>query len=362
MTADSLGGVLQYAGELAGGLAQRGTEVFVATMGAPLRQEQRSALEALGPSVHVLEGRFALEWMPEPWDDVDRAGGWLLEIADRVKPDLVHLNGYSHGALPFCCPTVVVAHSCVLSWWRAVHDEEAPGEYDTYRERVRQGLLRASAVVAPSHAMAKALAAHHGVAEPGVIHNGRDPGAYAPEPKHPFVLSLGRLWDEAKNVAALDDVAGDLRWPVRIAGPSDRAQTPCFRHAEYLGQLDGPDVAALLARAAIYAHPARYEPFGLSILEAALSGCALVLGDIPSLHELWGDAALFVDPDDRPGLADAIKTLISDANLRGEMARRAETRALGYSGARMTSGYVHLYRRLLSRSTTPKLEEGAACA
>ncbi len=31
--------------------------------------------------------------------------------------------------------------------------------------------------------------------------------------------------------------------------------------------------------------PARYEPFGLSVLEAALSGCALVLGDIPSLRE-----------------------------------------------------------------------------
>ncbi|MEB3829625.1 glycosyltransferase [Phormidium sp. CCY1219] len=51
------------------------------------------------------------------------------------------------------------------------------------------------------------------------------------------------------------------------------------------------------ARAAIYAFPARYEPFGLSVLEAALSGCALVLGDIPRLREMWGDAAVFANPD-----------------------------------------------------------------
>ena len=45
--------------------------------------------------------------------------------------------------------------------------------------------------------------------------------------------------------------------------------------------------------------PARYEPFGLSILEAALSGCALVLGDLPSLRELW-DRRGDVRPAGRP--------------------------------------------------------------
>ena len=58
-----------------------------------------------------------------------------------------------------------------------------------------------------------------------------------------------------------------------------------------------------IARAAIYALPAHYEPFGLSILEAAMSGCALVLGDIPSLREIWGDAAVFVHPDNRDAVA-----------------------------------------------------------
>lgn len=363
MTADTLGGVLQYAGELARGLAENGTQVFLATMGAPLRRTQRRALEALGPSIHLFESRFALEWMREPWSDVDRAGDWLLELAEKVRPDLVHLNSYAHGALSFSCPTLVAAHSCVLSWWRAVRKESAPSEYDVYRERVRDGLVRAGAVVAPSQAMAGALADHYGVAgDAVVIHNGRDSRAYTPELKHPFVLSLGRVWDEAKNMAALDEVAGDLPWPVRIAGAADPVRPARFAHADYLGNLDGPILGALLGRAAIYALPARYEPFGLSILEAALSGCALVLGDIPSLRELWGDAAVYVDPDDRRALAKSLRTVMRDDDLRSELARRASSRALRYSATRMTSKYLHLYRRLLDRETITETKEGAVCA
>jgi glycogen(starch) synthase len=58
-----------------------------------------------------------------------------------------------------------------------------------------------------------------------------------------------------------------------------------------------PALARELARGDLRL-PARYEPFGLSVLEAALSGCALVLGDIASLREVWGGAACYVRPGD----------------------------------------------------------------
>ena len=69
-------------------------------------------------------------------------------------------------------------------------------------------------------------------------------------------------------------------------------------HVRLLGKLSESELARHYARAAIYCLPARYEPFGLSVLEAALSGCALVLGDIPSLRENWTGAAEFAPPDD----------------------------------------------------------------
>jgi glycosyltransferase involved in cell wall biosynthesis len=102
------------------------------------------------------------------------------------------------------------------------------------------------------------------------------------------------------------------------------------------------------ARTSIYVLPAYYEPFGLSVLEAALAGCALVLGDIPSLREVWADTALFVPPDDRAGLAHAINSLIADRVLREEYAVRSRARALRFTPQRTAAAYHAVYTQLTS--------------
>jgi glycogen synthase len=98
-----------------------------------------------------------------------------------------------------------------------------------------------------------------------------------------------------------------------------------------------------------YALPARYEPFGLTVLEAALAGCTLVLGDIPSLGELWADAAVFVPPEDPEALQLALQGLIDDPVRR---------RARRYSAERMVRRYLDLYGRLLDS----RRQEASACA
>ncbi len=118
-----------------------------------------------------------------------------------------------------------------------------------------------------------------------------------------------------------------------------------------LGRLAPQELTGYFGRAAIYALPARYEPFGLSVLEAALSGCALVLGDIPTLREVWGDAAEFVLPDDHAALAATLNALIDDAEARGEFARRAHARAAELSPDRMAAGYRKAYHDCLTRRT-----------
>ena len=75
---------------------------------------------------HPYAAPFALEWMKDPWADVDRAGAWLLALESQLHPDVVHLNGFCHAALPWRAPVVTVAHSCVCSWWRSVHGVQAP--------------------------------------------------------------------------------------------------------------------------------------------------------------------------------------------------------------------------------------------
>ena len=350
MTADALGGVLGYSLDLARALVPYGARVILATMGGPLSPAQRRDAEAVrGLVVH--ESHHRLEWMDDPWEDVARAGEWLLSLEDRFRPSIVHVNGFAHAALPFRAPRLAVVHSCVLSWWRAVRGEEAPCKYDRYRREVKAGLCAASAVVAPTRAMlGEALHRYGPFRRAVVIPNAAVAARHAPREKEELILAVGRLWDDAKNIAALCEVAGRLPWPVVVAGshehPDHGART--FGGVRMLGVLDREDVAAWMARAAIYALPARYEPFGLSVLEAALSGCALTLGDIPSLREIWGgDPALFVEPDATDQLERALRLLISIPALREEMARAARSRALEYTPERMAQRYVDIYDALL---------------
>ena len=163
------------------------------------------------------------------------------------------------------------------------------------------------------------------------------------------MLTAGRLWDEAKNVAAVAQVAPRLPWPVYVAG-EDRHPNGTSRRVRRLHACSAdlaPDALAdWYARAAIYALPARYEPFGLSVLEAALSGCALVLGDIPSLREIWGDAAVFVPPDDPDALADAhLRDLIADPErcARRWRARSMRTRPRVHAASAWRATYLDAY-------------------
>jgi glycosyltransferase involved in cell wall biosynthesis len=355
MTADTVGGVFAYAAELCASLVARGCAVALATQGRPLSPDQRHELSRL-PRVEVFEGTGRLEWMDDPWDDVAREGDRLLALARRFRPDVVHLNAYAHGALPFDAPKVVVAHSCVVSWFEAVRRAPPPPEFDRYRDEVRRGLAGADVVVAPTRAMLRAVERHHGPLRRGlVVANGRAPERYPPRAKEPLILCAARLWDEAKGAATLDDAAARLPWPVLLAG-EEASPDPAHpgaaapRHARPLGRL-GPDaLAEWYGRAAIYALPARYEPFGLSALEAALAGCALVLGDIPSLREIWLGAATFVPPGDAVALAAALGRLAAEAPLRGEMARQARRRALLFGRDRMGERYVAAYAGVLARA------------
>jgi glycosyltransferase involved in cell wall biosynthesis len=349
MTADTVGGVWTYALELIEALAPLDVHVTLATMGAPASRAQVKAIAAL-PNAELEPSTFALEWMNRPWRDVDAASDWLLRIAARVQPDLVHVNGYAHAALPFGVPVVCVAHSCVVTWFHAVRRCEAPAEWDEYRKRITAGLTAADAVVAPTQAILDAILDAYGVSREGhAIWNGRNAAHWQPGDKQPFVLAAGRLWDEAKGLAALDAAATSVPWPIHVAGPlTGPVGDPMYpRGVRMLGELRPEALADWMARASIYALPARYEPFGLSVLEAALAGAALVVGRLDTLQEVWADTAVYVDPDDPHALAHALTELANDELRRHALAAQSRARALVLTPARMATRYHALYEELI---------------
>ena len=117
------------------------------------------------------------------------------------------------------------------------------------------------------------------------------------------------------------------------------------------------EIIKWLSRAAIFCLPVKYEPFGLAILEAALSGCALVVGDIPSQREIWGKAAIFVNPNDAGDISAALNQLTQDEFFRNIMGFRALNQALRYSIKQTAADYWQVYGQLLGRSTTRELTD-----
>jgi glycosyltransferase involved in cell wall biosynthesis len=349
MTVDAVGGVWPYAVDLSAALVSRGVAVTFAVMGPSPSDAQRAEAREAGIDVEVLPCR--LEWMEDPWADVDRAGEWLLAMERAWRPDGVHVNGFAHASLPWRAPVVLVGHSCVCSWWRAVHGTAAPDDWDEYRRRVSRGLRDAAMILVPSRGMGAALRQEYGdIPTLRVVPNARSLTACRDgAEKEPFVFSAGRIWDDAKNIVGLCEAAPAVRWPVYVAGDPafEGAGGRSFPGVRLLGRLQPADVHACLSRASIYALPARYEPFGLSVLEAAIAGCALVLGDIPTLRENWDGAAAFVRPGDTAALAGVIQRLIEDEPERRRLAERAVERSRGFSVDRMADQCLAAYAELL---------------
>lgn len=342
IVADVIGGVRTFTAEVTRALAALGHEVHLALIGPAVGAEWVQRAGAASCEVADLR----LEWMQDPWDDVAAASEWVGELAARHSPDVLHMNTFTPVSDP-SVPVVVSAHSCVLSWWHAVHGTDAPGRWDRYRDLAGASLARAQAVVAPTRALMDELGELYPLPRDArVIANGR---RVVPERalRQALTVTVGRLWDPAKNVALVAAAAPSVQGRVVAIGAGEIAGI------ENTGELSPDEVLSWLSRARVFAEPARYEPFGLSALEAAQCGCALVLGDIPSLREVWGDAAAYVPTEDPPALAAAINGLLRHPGRRAAAARAAGTRAMRYAPEVMARAYLDAYAAVAEAASSP---------
>ena len=206
-------------------------------------------------------------------------------------------------------------------------------------------------MVAPTGAVLDDLRREYGLLlrNAAIIANGVDIGAFSPRPKRPRIMASGRVWDEAKNLLVLGDIAALLAWPVEIAGETVHPEHGAadLRRARSLGVLDAAEMRQWLARGAIFAAPARYEPFGLGVLAAAAAGCVLVLGDIASLRETWDGAAIFLPAEDAGRWRATLAQLIED---RGECRRLGLTACKGARRAFHPRPHRPQLSRALSRT------------
>jgi glycosyltransferase involved in cell wall biosynthesis len=360
LVTDAVGGVWIYSVELARALKSLGIDTVLAVMGpSPISRQYE---EAAG--IKLIDTGLPLDWLETSPSELRLAGEAIANIARIEGADIVQTNSAALLAdAAFDQPCIAVQHSCVASWWAAVKRTALPDAFLWRRELVECGLNRAATIVAPSIAFAAETARIYDISAPVVaVPNGRRPVLGSVTTQADFVLTVSRLWDEAKNVATLDAAAARIDVPFEAAGPQDgpngtRVQ---LSHMCALGEVSTARMARLLAARPIFASAALYEPFGLSVLEAAYAGCALVLSDIPTYREIWDGAATFVPARDSAAFASAIQDLLHHPDKREQLGRLAQTHAHLYTPERMARGMADIYARVARPHFVPEVIAGAA--
>jgi glycosyltransferase involved in cell wall biosynthesis len=353
MTADAVGGVWTYALDLAAGLSALGVRTELAIVGpapSPAQIDQAGVV----PGLTLLRTGLPLDWATDDRRAVEGSGELLADMAADLGADVVQVNSAPLAATgDFRAPVVVVAHSCVATWWAAVKGGPTPSDFRWRTDLTRRAYAGADAVVAPSAAFAEATRRTYGLAErPRAVWNGRSPSLRPSSdgPGERMVLTAGRLWDAGKGVDVLDAAAARIDAPVVAAGPLDtphggRAR---FERLSLPGALSADRLAQLLSRRPVFASPSRYEPFGLSVLEAAQAGCPLILSDIPTFRELWDGAAVFVPAGDPDALAAPVNRLLADDAERERLGRAARERSRRYTVAAMAQAQFAVFEALCS--------------
>jgi glycosyltransferase involved in cell wall biosynthesis len=177
----------------------------------------------------------------------------------------------------------------------------------------------------------------------------------------PIIFYLGGL-DRRKNVAALlralAALPPDIDWTLAISGRLPRHNPRLFpdlpriadelglgARVRFLGFVPDDDKPAMYRAATCFAFPSIYEGAGLDPLEALACGTPVICSNRSSLPEYVGDAALLVDPNDLLALSGALARVLTDADLRAELARRGPEQAARFSWDRTARQSILAYRR-----------------
>jgi glycosyltransferase involved in cell wall biosynthesis len=339
-----IGGSERHLLTLLPALAARGVDVSFLGLDDPSREP-----EPFYEALRVPYGRLAAPRDLDPLlaGRVRRA----IRQADLVHTHLVHADVY--GALG--------ARRLVST----KHNDD-PFRAGLFRYVERAVARRAARIVAITEALARFQVERVGLPaeKVEVIHYGLDelPSAWGSNPPDDLprdaqvLLAVCRL-EPQKGV----DVA--IRALPEIRGRHPRARLVVLGEGPQRGELEQlagslgvpvelpgrvPDVAAWLRRADLLVHPARWEGFGLALLEAMLASLPVVATKVSSVPEIVvdGETGLLVPPDDPSGLAAAVSRVLDDPSGYGA-AGKARAGA-EFSVAHMADRTLAVYEAALS--------------
>jgi glycosyltransferase involved in cell wall biosynthesis len=125
--------------------------------------------------------------------------------------------------------------------------------------------------------------------------------------------------------------------------------TPDLR-VRHLGHVPFEQLPALYRRATATVFPSLFEGFGMPLVEAMASGCPVAASARGAIAETCGDAALLFDPEDEEAIADAIRRIVADDDLRERLRAAGLERAAGFRWDDVAARHVEIYRRAFART------------
>lgn len=184
-----------------------------------------------------------------------------------------------------------------------------------------------------------AFKARHGIGDRAIFYL----GSLEPRKNLPRLIEAAAIVGSEPCTADLQlFVGGSPAWKydevfarIRQLGLEDRVRL--------IGRVSDADLPKWYGACAVMAYPSLYEGFGLPPLEAMACGAPVVTSNVTSLPEVIGDAGITVDPTDAGALADALRRVLSDAELRAELRAKGLARAAQFTWQRTAAQTLAVY-------------------
>lgn len=168
-----------------------------------------------------------------------------------------------------------------------------------------------------------------------------------------FILSVGTI-EQRKNVLAIIKAIHEykLNIPLVVIG----RPTPYLEQIKaYIEQNNVPDIfflhgvpledlPAFYQQASLLAYPSFYEGFGIPILEALISKIPVITSRGGCFEEAGGTTSIYIDPQNPAELADAIKKILNNGDLRKEMVDGGFKHAWKFKDEQIAKAYMKVYQ------------------
>jgi glycosyltransferase involved in cell wall biosynthesis len=242
------------------------------------------------------------------------------------------------------------------------------GEYSTsefrkrFTEQARDAAARSDRIIAVSEFTKRQVVELLGVPAERVttVHHGVNKLG-GPQPalsRSRMVLTVGAM-QTRKNTARLVEAfeALDNSWQLVLAGSGGYGvgeilarieKSPARERIRMPGYVAPGQLAELYQQASIFAFPSLDEGFGMPVLDAMAAGVPTIASNRSAMPEVAGDAALLVDPEDTEALADGLRRLAEDEDLRRDLTDKGRARAKLFTWEKAVRETWDVYRELLT--------------